>query len=189
MRHPVERAYSYYVHLKRGSQVKETFEENIARTNICIDSSNYILQIEQYLKFFPNESFLFLLMDDLIHQPAEVLKQICRFIGVDDEIDLVEELIVANQAKKFFEDTNRSKITAPLRKIPGVRLGASLLPQIWRDKAYRILKTTSYGKWIEAKYIPSPMHSETYQNLLEHFREPNLRLAKFLDRDLSFWLR
>ncbi len=188
MRHPVERAYSYYVQLNRGAKFKETFEEHIHKTSVSLDSSNYMLQIQQYLKFFPKEAFLFLLMDDLIKQPADTLRKVCNFIGIDDSIDLVPaEGLVANQASRFFQDTNRSKITAPLRAIPGIYPVAALLPQAWRDGFYRLLKETAYGKRIEKEYLPPPMRPETRQMLLKRFAKPNQRLAEFLNRDLSHW--
>jgi len=92
MRHPVERAYSHYAqhikynqNIKHQFEVKETFEENIARDSYVLDASNYMQQIEQYLKFYSKEQFLFLLMEDLIEQPADTLRQICSFIGVNNE--------------------------------------------------------------------------------------------------------
>lgn len=188
MRHPVERAYSYYVHLGRGSKVKDKFEEHIKRTSVCLDGSQYMLQIDQYLKFFPKESFLFLLTNDLIEQPKQILGEVCRFLGIDDQIDLTgEKVIAANQANKYFEDTNRAKITKPLKAIPGLENAAKLLPQEWRDRVYRILKTTPYGEWVKKQYVPDPMSGDTRQLLLEEFRVPNQKLAEFLNRDLSQW--
>lgn len=188
MRHPVDRTYSYYVHLGRKAKVKETFEEHIKRTSVSLDGSNYIMQIEQYLKFFPKESFLFILMDDLIQQPVQTIHQVCAFIGIDDKSEFIQEnKIAANQAHKFFEDINRARMTKPLKAIPGITAMAALLPQSWRDQGYHLLKATPYGQWINKQYIPPPMRKETRQMLLEKFREPNQRLAEFLNRDLSHW--
>jgi hypothetical protein len=191
MRHPVERAYSYYIHLGRGSKYKETFEEHIHRTSISLDGSNYMLQIEQYLKFFPREAFLFLLMDDLIKKPEQILFQVCEFLGIDDTVDLIERDpiggIAANQRRELLEGIRRSKVTSPLRAIPGMTTMASLFPQAWRDHVYRFLKETPYGKTVSQQYIPQPMRPETRQLLLARFREPNQRLAEFLNRDLSHW--
>jgi len=188
MRHPVERAYSHYVHLARGKKVTETFEEHIQRTSVCLDTSNYILQIENYLQFFPKESFLFLLMEDLIDQPEQTLDKICHFINVGNEINLTTKTpVVANSRNKHFEDTIRAKITAPLRSIPGVATAATLLPQSWRDWTYEQLKKSFYGEQIRQQYMPPPMRSDTRQMLLEKFSSCNQKLAKFLDRDLSHW--
>ena len=188
MRHPVDRAYSYYLQLKAKSKFEETFEEHIQKTSVSLDGSNYILQIEQYLKFFPRESFLFLLMDDLSQHPKETLKKVCNFIGIDDEIDLLKENEVkSNQARKRLEYTYRFRLTAPLRKVPGVNSVRTLLPQSWRDQAYRLLKRTPYGEWVKKEYLPQPMRPETRQMLLERFHESNQKLAEFLNRDLSHW--
>ena len=187
MRHPVDRAYAYYRHVSRPSKVRETFEEHIARTNICLESSNYMMQIERYLQFFPKESFLFLLMEDLIDRPEETLPQVCRFIGIDD-IDLIEgDPICANNSTRFFQDILRQRVTAPLRSIPVLTKIAQSLPQSWRDVVYGMLKRSSYAKSVAQAYQTPPMLPETRQMLLEHFREPNQRLAEFLDRDLSHW--
>lgn len=189
MRNPVDRAYAYYRHLGRKFKVCETFEEHIARTQICLESSNYMMQIEHYLHFFPKESFLFLLMEDTIERPEETLSKICRFIGVDD-IDLVQgNSVQANDSAKFFQDTLRGRITAPLRSIPALAQIAKIVPQSWRDSVYAMLKRSSYAKSVAQEYQAPPMLPETRQMLLEHFREPNQRLAEFLNCDLSHWDR
>ncbi|MGB5897575.1 MAG: sulfotransferase domain-containing protein [Geitlerinemataceae cyanobacterium] len=195
MRHPVDRAYSHYVqriktaqNKKEKLEVGETFEERIERESFFIDSSNYVLQIEQYLRFFQPESFLFLLMKDVTSNSAETLKQVCRFLEIDDTIDLLNPAaITANQAKTHETWFVRSRMTAPLKRIPGVSQVASALPQNVRDLAYNFLNNLPYKSKIKKKYVPTPMLAETRQKLLETFREPNQQLAQFLDRDLSRW--
>lgn len=187
MRNPVSRAYAYYRHVGRKFKVRETFEEHIQHTKICIESSNYMMQIENYLQFFPKKSFLFLMMEDLIDHPEETLPKICRFIGVDD-IDLVDgNPVRANEATQFFQDTLRGRITAPLRSIPFLANIAKSVPQSWRDMVYKALKRSSYAQSVAQEYQAPPMLPETRQLLIEYFREPNQRLAAFLDRDLSHW--
>jgi hypothetical protein len=201
MRHPVDRAYSLYAQIVKYSQlrqpqskVKKTFEQSIEPGSYSLpgsyllDSGDYMKQIEQYLRFFPRESFLFLLMEDLAQRPAETLSKVCNFIGVDDEINLIQDdSIAANQASHHAEWFVRSRITAPLKAIPGVASAANWLPQGARDRAYQILKRLPYKQQIEKQYLPPPMLPETRQMLLERFHEPNQRLAEFLNRDLSHW--
>jgi predicted DCC family thiol-disulfide oxidoreductase YuxK len=126
-------------------------------------------------------------MEDLIRQPAAVLKQVCQFLEIDDRVDCTTEVITANQGKKHFEDTIRSRITAPLKSIPLVAATATMLPQGWRDQAYNFLQKTAYAKTVKQQYSPHPMRPETRQMLIEKFMEPNQALAAFLDRDLSHW--
>jgi predicted DCC family thiol-disulfide oxidoreductase YuxK len=187
MRNPIDRAYSYYVHINRNQPVEESFEDYICRTTEALDASNYMLQIQQYLLYFPKEQFLFLLMEDLIQHPAATLAQVCRFIGIDDTIDCTTEVVTANQGKKYFDDTIRGKITAPLKSIPLVAATATMLPQRWRDQAYSFLQKTPYAKGVKDRYAPQPMRSETRQMLIEKFMPLNQTLATFLDRDLSHW--
>ncbi|MGQ4646050.1 sulfotransferase domain-containing protein [Lyngbya aestuarii] len=195
MRNPVDRAYSHYAqdikyaqNLLGKFEVTETFEENIKQDSYYLDCSNYMQQIEQYLRFFPKESFLFLLMEDLIQQPADILHKMCNFLGIDSGVDLVgEKEIKANEGRHHNEWFLRSRITDPLKKIPGVAQVAALLPQEARDQAYHLLTNLPYKQSMEEKYIPQPMLPETRQMLLEKFREPNQKLAEFLNRDLSHW--
>lgn len=195
MRHPVDRAYSYYVQRIKTAQntkvqleVTETFEESIARDPRFLESSDYLLQIEQYLKVFPRESMLLLMMEDLTLKPAETLQQICRFIGVDDQVDLIQSQPVAvNVARTHEEWFLRSRITAPLRAVPGISAAAALLPQSARDRAYRMLKKLPQSQQVAQKYVPAKMKPETRVALLAKYEPLNQKLAEFLDRDLSHW--
>jgi len=187
MRHPVDRAYSYYVHRHR-SGITETFEEYIERTSEAVDGSHYIMQLERYMNYVPKDNFLFLLSDDLNEAPYKTLKKICQFIGINDEFDFANEgKIVSNQGRKVFEDTLRGRITAPLRKVPLLATIAAAVPQSWRDGIYKLLQKSFYGKQVRETYTAPPMQPKTRQKLLEYFSEPNQALAKFIDRDLSRW--
>lgn len=197
MRHPVERAYSYYVHLNRNLKFQETFEEQINRTSVCLDGSNYMMQIEQYLPFFPKKSFLFLLMDDLINFPQKTLAKVCSFLGINENPDFFKSLegkssIHANSADVFFQDTIRGKITQPLKKINLLVKVAYLLPQAARDFFYEtILKNSLYGQSMQNtfqnQYSPYPMKPETRKILIDKFRPLNQKLETFIERDLSHW--
>lgn len=161
MRHPVDRAYSHFVQQIKTAQntgapleVKETFEQNIARNDRFLDHSNYLKQIEQYLQFFPRKSMLLLLMEDLTRTTTDTLSRICRFLGIQDDIDLVQDQPVAvNVARTHAEWFVRSQTTASLRKIPGVAAAAALLPQGVRDRTYQALKGL-YGTRVQKKYVP-----------------------------------
>ncbi len=192
MRHPVDRTYAHYKHMvyrhRNDPQVKSTFEKEIQEQSICLDASNYLMQIDKYLKFFPRESFLFLLMEDLIKEPSNTLNKILSFLNVESKITINPgEKRVANSSKKFFEDTIRSKITQPLKKVPGLEIIANLLGQNFRDKVYKELRESYYGKKVVDKYVVPPLNLETRKYLIEYFREPNEKLSQFLNRDLSHW--
>jgi hypothetical protein len=201
MRHPVDRAYSFYRYRFKGSQenpqflaernelmTAKTFEEGIEQHSEFLDSSYYLYQIEKYLEYYPKASFLFLLMEDLIEQPAETLSKICHFLGVDPNIDLTQTgEVVANKGSDRPEWYVRNQLTAPLKAIPGVGSVSGLLPKSWKDQAYKMIRGLNYKQWKSAQYVPPPMQPATRQMLLEKFRDPNQKLAEFLNRDLSHW--
>lgn len=195
MRHPVDRAYSHYVQRIKTAQnkreqleVRETFEDWIQRDATLIDSGKYLWQIERYLSFFPRESFLFLTLEDLVEKRSATLARVFRFLKVDATIDSIDRMpIAANQAQTHVDWFVRSRMTAPLKSIPGLARLASWLPQNARDAAYQLLKRLPYRSRIEQTYVPAPMLPETRRQLLEIYREPNRKLAEFLDQDLSRW--
>ncbi|MEB3358013.1 MAG: sulfotransferase domain-containing protein [Synechococcales bacterium] len=198
LRHPVDRAYSFYIHRFKGAKHKPelavpgTFEEAIKVVDEFLDSSHYMVQIEQYLRYYPRESFLFLLMDDLIQNPSEVMGQVLRFIGADDQIDIVQEgPIVANKASDYPDWYVQSQLLKPIKSLPLFEKLSGLFPKdlrhSLRNSIYQLLKKRQYNQWVEEQALPPRMRPETRQMLLERFEEPNRRLAEFLGRDLSHW--
>jgi hypothetical protein len=194
MRHPVERAYSFYVHRLKGARhkpelaVPNTFEEAIEQQSEFLDSSYYLQQIEEYLQFFPKESFLFLLMEDLIKNPVGTVNQVFNFIGADPQVDLNSDSpIVANKASDNPAWFVRSQLMSPFKALPGAKAIGSLLPKNFKNLAYQAIERLNYDSWVKQQYLPPPMLPETRQKLLAQFAEPNQKLAEFLNRDLSHW--
>ncbi len=201
MRHPVDRAYSFYVYrFKRSQQnasflsergdliTAKTFEEAISENREFVESSYYLEQINRYLKFYQRSSLLCLLMEDLIKQPEATLKNILDFIGVDSNIDIFQDnKIVANQGEDYPDWFVKRQIIAPLKVIPGSQYLRSALPKNIKMLSYQFLKKIKYNFWQSQQYIPPSMLSDTRQMLINKFRNPNQELAEFLNRDLSHW--
>jgi hypothetical protein len=195
MRHPVDRAHSHYVHrytkeVYPGQPITKTFEEFVDTDPMCLDSSDYMLQITQYLEYFPREAFLFLLTETLSSDPAGLLQETLRFLGVDSGIDLlVEGAIVENKGSAFRDAKLRSHITEPLRKNPLLRRLAYAVSQSWRDQAYALFRKTSYGQRAREVYSARPMRTETRKALLERYRPSNQALSELTGLDLRHWDR
>ncbi|NJK38154.1 MAG: sulfotransferase domain-containing protein [Oscillatoriales cyanobacterium RM1_1_9] len=190
MRHPVDRAYSFYVHRLKGSRHKPelAFEQTITSQSEFVDSSYYLEQIEKYLRVYPRESLLLLLMEDLIKNPAETLKRIVEFIGADPGVDLVQAgTVVANKAGDHPEWLVRKQLTESFKSFPGAELISSMVPKFAKNRLYRAIKNVKYEDWKSQQYVPPPMLPETRQMLLEKFHQPNQKLSEFLARDLSHW--
>ena len=191
MRHPVDRAYSHYVHrvsreLYQGQPVRLSFEEFAEQDPMCLDSSDYKTQIEAYFARFPREAFLFLLTSDL-KSPARLMSRVGPFLGLEP-CELNEGVGVSNANVDFHEGKVRQMLTAPLQRAPRLRKLVRLLPQSIRDGAYQLLRRSHYGKRVSDRYTPAPMRPETRARLIDHFL-PSIEFVRDeLDLDVDSWL-
>ena len=203
MRHPIDRAYSFYTYRFKASIADpelaeyrnefieaKTFEEAIEETSEYIDSSLYLYQIEQYLQYYPRESFLFLEMDELIKFPQDTISKVINFLGLTTPDGFFNsEMIVANKREEFPEWYMRSQLKLKLEKIPIINNLLDFLPQNLKSSLFQIWKNNNFDNWQkkQAQYLPPPMLEETRKILIEKFSEPNEKLAQFLGKDLSHW--
>jgi len=193
LRHPIDRAYSHYLHrytkeLHYGKPITVRFEEHIKSDPMCLDSSEYMKQIERYLEHFPRESLLLLFTDEFIRDPKPVLRRVCQFLGVDPDVNILAEgsLHVSNN-KRFRQIMGKMQMIESLKAVPGLRALSQCLPKKYRETLYSYLLRTPFGNRFTHVYLPKPMRPETRSALLKRFREPNHRLADFLGVDLSHW--
>lgn len=195
MRHPVDRAYSSYLHrytkeVYPGQPITMDFEEYVESDPMCLDSSDYMMQIEPYLECFPREAFLFLLTETLNSNPRELLRETFRFLGVDEKVDLLAEgAIVENEGSAFRAAMLRAHTTEPLRRNPLLRRLAYSVPQSWRDRAYALLRQTAYGRRVGEAHSAPPMRRETRKALIERYRPSNRALGRLTGLDLRHWDR
>ena len=204
MRHPVDRAYSFYSYRLKGSRINpkiaiarnelmtaKTFEEAIEQTSEFIDSSFYLYQIEQYLEHYPLESFLFLLMDDLISHPEKTITKIFNFLEVDIPANFFSgQKIIVNTRKDLPESYIKKQLKTKFFNNQFFKLSLSLIPKNIKNIIYQKWKNSNYEKWRQEQnqdLLPPPMLLETRKMLLKKFEQPNQILAEFLNKDLSHW--
>ena len=190
LREPVSRAWSNYMHFRRGNQEPFTFEEAIQAQekrkeknwDFMWDYSGlgfYADNIERYRKEFTDVMILF--NEDLELKPIETMQKIFSFIGVDPSF-------VPNTDTRYnisdLQDKN------PLFKI---FIRNSIMRTIVRPIAEKLLSPTLKQK-IRHKLRrknsgPKPtMNPETKQKLKDLYREDILRVQELTGRDLSSWL-
>ncbi len=194
VRHPVDRAYSHYVHrytreLHPGRPILASFEEHILVDPMCIDSSLYMRQIERYLEHFPRSALHVVLTSDLKRQPEDTLTGVCKFLDIDPAgLNLGEQSArESNESSAVLASKTRGAITGPLSRIPVVGSLARRMPQSWKDRAYAILAKTRYGRKAAQSFTPPPLTPQVRAKYLKFFEGPNAELAKFLGRDLPEW--
>ncbi len=190
VRHPVDRAYSHYVHrytkeLHRGEPVRVPFEEFVERDPMCLDGSDYALQLERYLEHFAIDRILVLRQDALADSPGPVLDRAQRFLGLSPR-DLVGPAAhVENDTGTELARRTRERLTGPVKRIPGVDRLRRALPDAWKQRAYDILHRSPLGTRIERELTPPPLRASTRARLLERYGPSIDRLEDITGEDFS----
>jgi hypothetical protein len=97
LREPVERAFSHFTYVDDGvaEDATEAFAAYVARELPLDDEpyrpgthylrlGRYAAQLQRYLDVFPRDQVYVGTYADLVGRPEETMREICRFLGVDD---------------------------------------------------------------------------------------------------------
>lgn len=183
VRDPVERIVSQYVHnytkrrprtgpggrgerVKRGKGLAETVLES---GTTYIPRSSYFMQLERFLKFYPESSILVLAQNDLRSEEDRLptLRKVFRFLGIDESFE----------HKKFSQLRHQTEM-----KQRKTRMGvlAERLPEpVWTRLEGRV-KTVEP---VERPKVGDKLKRELSARLkedIDHFRE-------FTARDFGDW--
>lgn len=190
LRHPVERAYSAFLHLIRdGLETYSDFGQAIrAEPQRVRDHWEYMYhytrmslyyeQCKRYLDTFGRDQVRFYLYEDFEADPLPVLRDMFGFLEVDDT---------------FVPDTD-ARPNAGLRK-PKSRLlhsflmQPSLLKSAMKPFIPQKLRRRLTTKVKMKNLAKPPFMPEVRAELLALFRDDVLRTQDLIGKDLSHWLR
>jgi len=115
VRNPFERIESHYNFMQHNERWKKPIDDEH-----LINTSDYYLQLEQYLKFFPREDFLILDFDDIKHDPKKVMKSVYDFLGITDlhYPDVFHKENTTHVASTFERKLRTLRLHKLLRKSP-----------------------------------------------------------------------
>ena len=193
MRHPVERAYSHYSFMMQY-QKPISFAEAVARDDVIIETSAYIRHIERFLKFFPRDQMLFLLLDDLESNPQLVIDQTLEFLDIG-KMELPEKPVALNPAGSRYATNEIRRRVEALKKFKLLRYAARKIPL---DIRKRLLHSTvekltggPLGNRLTEKHRTSitPLTESLRVELLDLLREPTQELERFLGKNLDNWYK
>ena len=89
-RHPIDRIESmWFQHVSNGDHVPE-FNQAVREWLPLIDGSLYWKQLNSYRRYFEDERFLLLFLDDYKADTLGVLKETCDFLGVSHFAEVPE---------------------------------------------------------------------------------------------------
>lgn len=188
LRQPAERAFSQYLMIRRDRLETLGFAEALAAEDRRVADGwghrwhyrrrgFYAAQLELYFELFRREQLRVYLYDDYVADPAGMMRDVFRFLGVDDSY--VPDMSVRHNVSKF----PRSRalqvfLTEPRR---AKNLLKPLLPAGWSRRV---------GDYLRRRNLTRPRLSEEMrQSLTEVYRADIVRLQEMLGRDLSHWLK
>lgn len=188
LRNPVDRAYSSFMHLRREDREPLTdfraalqAEPERIRANWGFlwryeALGRYHVQLQRYYDRFPREQILVLLYDDFRKDNARVLRDVFRFLRVDDA---------------FQPDTSLE------HNVSGIPVNRTAYDLLWGRGAVGRLVAAAVPvpvmARLRARITPrllrqEPLDPALAAELIDRFREDVLRLQDLIGRDLGHWL-
>lgn len=192
MRDPAKRAYSHYVHrwLKethRNQPFTLSFFEYIKQDPVCIDSSRYVEQIDQYLEYFSRDQLYLVTFESLLLDPIETLGGIYDFLGIEN-IE-VAAFPSKNISREFRYHKSRKVFVSNYKNSIIYSILSSLLPLSIKEFLYDklLIKLKSVDQ-IRKSFEPVPLNEMERTKLKEIFLVPNKELSSKYDVDISHWI-
>jgi hypothetical protein len=137
VRDPIERIVSAYVDNRSTGQEDRSLAEAVTEPagNLYVSESSYYMQLERYLERFPGEQILVVKQEDLLRQRRPTLRNVFRFLGVDESFDSprFDKIRNSSRGKRRVENQPRWLSKNPYPRAVG------WLPWEWRARAKRLL--------------------------------------------------
>ena len=187
LRHPAERAFSQYLMIRRDGLETLGFAEALAAEDRRVADGwghrwhyrrrgFYAAQLKRYFDRFRREQLRVYLYEDYVADPAGMMRDVFRFLGVDDSF--VPDMSVRHNESKF----PRSRALQVFLTEP--RRAKNLLKPLLPAGCSRRI-----GDHLRRRNLTRPrLSEEARRRLIEVYREDIVELQGMLGRDLSGWL-
>ena len=186
LREPVERALSNHRHEVRMGHVSGdlSFEAGLANNPMYVEQGLYATHLRRWLKVFPRERLLVVLMDDVTTDPRAVCRSVYRLLGVDERHVPagLDERYNASYASRSHALASVKDALYSATRAPGMRRIWNGAAQVGLRNLYRRINR------VPSEVVIPPARPETLAQLRRRF-EPEIReLEDLLDRSLEGWL-
>lgn len=176
LRDPVDRTYSaFQMALRTGKAAGTAFDLDPSR-DMWFRGGLYSAPLRSYLEHFSAERFRVILFDDLVRDPAAVMRDLFEYVGVDPGFALDTSYRFnpggVPDNRVLHRGLNALKRWPWLREVAPKRLRHAV-----RTVRDRNLKRAD------------PLPGELRSRWVSHFREDVLRTQDIIGRDLTHWLR
>jgi len=185
LRNPIERLYSHYMYTKlKGFYELPSFEEVIEKEKSFVEESSYFKHLQNYLKYFPREKILIMIYEDIEKNPKVFIKEVFKFLGVDDAFIPLSVNKNINSAGAVVVRKKVLSLKDSFKKTPG---GRFIIQLIKKTPFYKKMVNSLATKTGTVKVDYGKINPETRKRLFEFYKEDINGLEKFLGRDLVFW--
>jgi hypothetical protein len=120
VRNPVERTWSQYVHNLAHGRETRSFASALEAKPQYLNFSRYHLQLQEYHAVFPKDRVLIQVFEEMIADPAVVVRSVCEFLGVDTSYRPATARVAYNIS------SDKRTASAPLRVLQTLGLDRSL---------------------------------------------------------------
>lgn len=178
LRNPVTRTYSSYWHAVRYGFKDIGFLRALERSPQFLDRSDYAGQLEQYLEYFPLDSFHFVIFEDMTADPIAATLSCYRHLGLDTERFVPTFERPKNESFRYNAIGRLLRAVAPSSDAMNqvINFGQRLTPGFLEPWVKRLIVTDVPG-----------LDDEARQYLADRFRKPNARLEQLTGLRLERW--
>lgn len=196
LREPAERAYSNFLYLSlEGKEPLIDFAQALQEEEYRIQNNwapiwhykqkgFYYTQLKRYYDVFEREQIRVYLYEDLNENPAGVLRDVYKFLGVDSTF--VPDISMRYNASGVPKNERVRVLYNFLNRPHPVK---SVFKPLFPKELRRRLRARSLNALRNRYLAKPPFPVEVRQQLAEEYKEDVLKLQGLIQRDLSKWLR
>lgn len=175
LRNPVDRAYSAYQMSVRTGRTTIEFDRIGRDCDRWLVGSLYAESLAKYFKFFDDSMLRVVLFDDIVNNPAAVMEDLFKFVGVRDDYPI--DISYGFNPGGLPKNQGVHKFLSALKEVPGLQ---RYTPKLIRRKMAEIRDRN-------LRRAPE-LNAVTKRRWLEFFRKDIHRTEELIHRDLSHWL-
>ena len=180
VRDPIARILSHYMQWVAEAIENRKLEEALTdfENNCYIARSQYYIQLEQYLRYFPRSNVLIIAQEDLLRSRRPTLKTVFRFLNVDDSFDSRRFSRLQNISQVLRRKNTLGLLVSPVAQLGIVK---KLPPGIqWRIE---MLPYFPFSKRVDRPSLDSRLR----ERLIEFLRDDVDRLRAYTGCQFGDW--
>jgi hypothetical protein len=180
LRNPIERALSHFKYdLTFGVIFVKSFCEAIKKRPFHLWMGLYYEHVKRYLETFSTQNVKIIIYDDLKNDTLSVMKDICRFLEID------ENYVFNIDLKKYNASLMPKNVYFHIFAIKIAKILKRIIPPHFYDKMRKIYRVFFLSENSNSFDFDV---SRCIDFLVDYFKEDIKKLSDLLGRDLSFWL-